>query len=152
MQPPLDSVRITHPLHPFEGRELPLLGYQRKLGRPCVNVLFPDGHPAVLPVDWTNLRPRAAPLKAGGKCPKLHPGSLRELRALIDDLSNSTDGKGQEASSANKRLREPTPGGPPRRTLRRTPRGDEARMARRPGQRAAEGPGKALPQPTRGRR
>ena len=151
MQPPLDSVSITHPLHPFAGRELALLGYQRKLGRSCVRVLLPNGHPAVLPVDWTNLRPWPPPLKVGRKSPKLHPGALRELRALVDDLCTRSDGKGQEASAAHKRHRESAPGGLTRRALRRTPGADEARVARRPGQRAAEGPGKA-PLPTRGMR
>jgi hypothetical protein len=138
-QPPSPSVLITHPLHPFTGRELPLLGQQRKLGRSFVSVLFPDGRPAVLPVDWTNLRPRPPPLKVGGKCPRLHPGSLLELRALIDGLRDRHDEKGQEASAAERRFREPTHSGQARRTLHRPAGVDEARTARRPGRRAAEG-------------
>ncbi|WP_395833434.1 DUF5372 family protein [Cystobacter fuscus] len=131
-----NSVVITHPLHPFAGRRLPLLQHIRHLGRPCVVLLFPDGRPAKLPEDWTDLRPWPTPVEFRGKCPKLHPESLRELSALLDDLKHRSQPYDQKSSTSNEK--------PPRsatagHALRRTDCGGPARAAGRAGRRAAQG-------------
>ncbi|WP_414640815.1 DUF5372 family protein [Archangium sp.] len=126
---------ITHPLHPFAGRTLPLLQHIRHLGRPCVVLLFPDGRPAKIPEDWTDLRPWPTPLEFRGKCPKLHPESLRKLSALLDDLRHRLQLHDQEGGASDEKHPWPATAG---RALRRTTRGGPARVAGRAGRRAAQ--------------
>ncbi|WP_425430142.1 DUF5372 family protein [Cystobacter ferrugineus] len=135
-QPSRDLVVITHPLHPFVGRAFPVQQRLRYLGRPSVVLLFPDGRLARVPEDWTDLRPRPPPLEVRGKCPKLHPESLRELSALLDDLRNKSRPHDQEGSASDEKRQEPVIAG---RALRRTPRGGPARAVGRAGRRAAQG-------------
>ncbi|MFL5358287.1 DUF5372 family protein [Archangium sp.] len=128
---------ITHPIHPFVGRAFPVQQRLRYLGRPSVVLLFPDGRLAKVPEDWTDLRPRPPPLEFRGKCPKLHPESLRELSALLDDLRHRSPRHDQEGSASDEKRPRPVIAG---RALRRTPRGGPARAAGRAGRRVAQGP------------
>lgn len=91
----LESVVITHPIHPLVGQSLPVVRHLRALGGSAVIVEFPDGHTATIPVDWTELRPTAPPLQHQGRCPLLHPFALRQLRLHVDELMH-------KASSAAK--------------------------------------------------
>ena len=92
---PLESVVITHPIHPLGGQSVPLLRRLQVLGRPTVLVRFPDGHAAKIPQDWTDLRPVVPPLQLQGRCPLLHPAALLQVRARVDELMH-------KASSAAK--------------------------------------------------
>jgi hypothetical protein len=92
---PLESVVITHPIHPMVGQALPVVRHVRALGGSALVVRFPDGHAATVPVDWTDLRPAAPPLQLQGRHPLLHPVALQQLRVLVDEL-------GRKASSAAK--------------------------------------------------
>lgn len=92
---PLESVVITHPIHPMVGQSLPVVRHVRALGRSAVSVRFPDGHTATIPVDWTDLRPAAPPLQLQGRRPLLHPAALQQLRLRVDELMH-------KASSAAK--------------------------------------------------
>jgi hypothetical protein len=143
-----DSVIITHPLHPFVGRTLPLLQHLRYLGRSCVVLRFPDGHTAKVPVDWTDLRPWPPPLQFRGKCPKLHPESLRELSALLEELGQRSPSHGQPVKASEEKLRPAADAG---RALHGAARGASARAAGRAGRRAAESRSRA-PRAPRGKR
>ncbi|WP_158619404.1 MULTISPECIES: DUF5372 family protein [unclassified Corallococcus] len=130
---------ITHPLHPFVGRTLPLLQHLRYLGRACVVLRFPDGHAAKVPVDWTDLRPWPPPLKFRGKCPKLHPESLRELSVWMEELGQRSTSHGQQVRASEKKLRPAADAG---RALHGAARGAAARTAGRAGRRTAESRGR----------
>ncbi|WP_223765921.1 DUF5372 family protein [Corallococcus sp. AS-1-6] len=143
-----DSVIITHPLHPFVGRSLPLLQQLRYLGRTSVVLRFPDGHAAKMPADWTDLRPWPPPLKLRGKCPKLHPESLRELSVLLEELDQRSASHGQQVSASEKKLPPVADAG---RSLHGAARGAPARTAGRAGRRAAESRDQA-PRVPRGKR
>jgi hypothetical protein len=67
----LESVVITHPVHPFLGRSVPVLRWINRLGRALVMVRFPDGGTAVVPLDWTDQRP--------------HDFTVQSLASLVRD-------------------------------------------------------------------
>ena len=83
---PLESVVITHPVHPMVGQSLPVIRHVRALGGSALVVRFPDGHAAIIPVHWTDLRPAVPPLQLQGRLPLLHPVALQQVRALVDEL------------------------------------------------------------------
>ena len=83
---PLESVVITHPVHPMVGQSLPVIRHVRALGGSALVVRFPDGHAAIIPVHWTDLRPAVPPLQLRGRLPLLHPVALQQMRALVDEL------------------------------------------------------------------
>ena len=83
---PLESVVITHPIHPLVGQSLPLLRSLQVLGRPTVLVRFPDGYAAKIPQDWTDLRPKVPPLQLQDRRPLLNPAALQQIRAQVDEL------------------------------------------------------------------
>ncbi|WP_368773761.1 DUF5372 family protein [Corallococcus aberystwythensis] len=139
---------ITHPLHPLAGRSLPLIERLRYLGRSCVVVRFPDGRLAKVPEEWTDLKPWPPPLKYRGKSPKLHPESLRELSALLDDLGHRSQVHDEEGSAPNQKRPRAAAAG---RALQRTAHGSQTPTAGRAGRRAAQGRERA-PQKTRGKR
>ncbi len=94
---------VTHGVHPFRGREVPLLWSFRKGGRSFVVVRFPDGGHVSMPVEWTDQRPAPRPPRVRGRTPLLDPHALCELSARVADLrvrsdrtdrtSTATDGK-----------------------------------------------------------
>ena len=52
------TLRITCPLHPFVGKEVPIwLGPVRTQGREMVMVDLPNGLRQTVPVEWTDRRP-----------------------------------------------------------------------------------------------
>ena len=89
--PMLESVVLTYPIHPLCGQSLPVVRYLQSQGRPAVVVQFPDGEAVAIPLDWTDRRPHCPPLSVRGQCPRLHPGSLVQLRARVDALQRQAD-------------------------------------------------------------
>ena len=57
----VSTVRLTRPRHPFEGRQLPVLGRMRRHGEVELLVVLPDGSKRLVPAAWTDLdRPPGA--------------------------------------------------------------------------------------------
>ena len=46
-------VRLTRPRHPFEGRQLPVLGSMRRHGAAELLVVLPDGSKRLIPAAWS---------------------------------------------------------------------------------------------------
>ena len=53
------TVRLTRPRHPFDGRQLPVLGSMRRHGAAELLVVLPDGSKRLIPAAWTDLGPAA---------------------------------------------------------------------------------------------
>ena len=51
----VSTVRLTRPRHPFEGRQLPVLGRMRRHGAVELLVVLPDGSKRLVPAAWTDL-------------------------------------------------------------------------------------------------
>jgi len=66
-------VRIVRKRHPFEGRELAVLGWMRRHGSLELCLVLPDGSKSLIPAAWTDLDAAAQP-EAGGTI-----GSLSDL-------------------------------------------------------------------------
>ena len=49
------TVRLTRPRHPFEGRQLPVLGSMLRHGAMELLVVLPDGSKRLIPAAWTDL-------------------------------------------------------------------------------------------------
>ena len=54
------TVRLTRPRHPFDGRQLPVLGSMRRHGAAELLVVLPDGSKRLIPVAWTDLESQPA--------------------------------------------------------------------------------------------
>ena len=74
------EVEITNPRHPLAGRRVPVVSGYRWHGRAWLTVTFPDGHPARIPVQDTNL---AGPQVAGPGTTVLSVSGIRRLRELV---------------------------------------------------------------------
>jgi hypothetical protein len=67
---------VTLAVHPWFGEELSVVSVY---GRQAVCAETAEGQLRLLPVAWTTLRPRAAPLVVGRRPVRLAPEGLREL-------------------------------------------------------------------------
>ena len=74
------EVEITNPRHPLAGRRVPVVSGYRWHGRAWLTVTFPDGHPARIPVQDTNL---AGTQVADPGTTVLSVSGIRRLRELV---------------------------------------------------------------------
>ena len=81
-------VRVTHPFHPWSGREFVFLAVRQTWSQDRVFFLDGDGRQFSLPVGWTDAaEPDVFVTLAAGRCP-FRFADLVELRRLIDGLSD----------------------------------------------------------------
>ena len=81
-------VRVTHPFHPWSGREFVFLAVRQTWSEDRVFFLDRDGRQFSLPLGWTDAAaPDAFVTMAAGRSP-LRFADLVELRRLIDGLSD----------------------------------------------------------------
>ncbi|HYJ55944.1 MAG TPA: DUF5372 family protein [Mycobacterium sp.] len=82
------TVRVTHPFHPWSGREFVFLAVRQTWSQDRVFFLDGDGRQFSLPVGWTDAAdPDAFVTIAAGRCP-FRFVDLVELRRLIDGRSD----------------------------------------------------------------
>jgi hypothetical protein len=80
------AVTLTRRRHPFEGRQLRVLGSMRRHGETELLVVLPDGSKRLIPAAWTDLENTAG--GAGGGPPALGVvADLQRLSVLVCDLS-----------------------------------------------------------------
>jgi hypothetical protein len=81
------TVRVTHPFHPWRGREFVFLAVRQTWSEDRVFFVDGNGRQFSLPVGWTDAAdPDAFVTMAAGRSP-FRFADLVELRRLIDDLS-----------------------------------------------------------------
>ena len=82
------TVRVTHPFHPWVGREFVFLAVRQTWSQDRVFFLDAQGRQFSLPVGWTDAaEPDAFVTMAAGRCP-FRFADLLELRGLIDGLTD----------------------------------------------------------------
>jgi len=83
---------VTHPFHPWSGRELELVKRRSSWGADRVHVCAPGGELASLPAEWTDVVP-ADPfvVVAAGRAP-FRTGDLLELAELAGRLRGGRAG------------------------------------------------------------
>ena len=87
-------MRVTHPFHPWCGREFVLLGVRGTWAQDRVFFLDVDGRQLSLPTAWTDVvEPDVFVTVAAGRCP-FRFGDLLELGRLIDGLAGMGDEAG----------------------------------------------------------
>src|SRR5690348_3246830 len=74
------EVEITNPRHPLAGQRVPVVSAYRWHGRPWLTVTFPDGYPARIPVQDTDL---AGAQAAATGVAVLSVAGIRRLRDLV---------------------------------------------------------------------
>src|SRR5215471_3571093 len=74
------EVEITNPRHPLAGQRVPVVSGYRWHGRAWLTVMFPDGHPARIPVQDSDLA-GAWVADPGGTV--LSVSGIRRLRDLV---------------------------------------------------------------------
>ena len=80
------TVRVTHPFHPWVGREFVFLAVRQTWSQDRVFFLDEAGRQFSLPVGWTDAaEPDEFVTVAAGRCP-FRFADLVELRRLIDGL------------------------------------------------------------------
>jgi hypothetical protein len=85
---PPATVRLTRPRHPFDGRQLPVLGSMRRHGVTELLVVLPDGSKRLIPAAWTGLECDAGGADGDGGPSALGTvADLQQLSALVCDLS-----------------------------------------------------------------
>jgi uncharacterized protein DUF5372 len=84
-------VRVTHPFHPWAGREFVFVAERQTWGEERVFFLDADGTQRSLPSRWTSV---AAPdpfvVVAAGRCP-FRVADLLDVAALIDGVHASNE-------------------------------------------------------------
>ena len=91
------TVRLTRPRHPFDGRQLPVLGSMRRHGAMELLVVLPDGSKRLIPAAWTDLEPAAGD-GSDGPAALGAAADLLALSVLVSGLSSrSRDGREQAA-------------------------------------------------------
>ena len=79
---------MTHPFHPWVGREFVFLAVRQTWSQDRVFFLDAQGRQFSLPVGWTDAaEPDAFVTMAAGRCP-FRFADLVELRGLIDGLTD----------------------------------------------------------------
>ena len=80
-------MRVTHPFHPWLGREFMLLGVRQNWSKERVFFLDGEGVQYSLPVGWTDVAPVDVFVSvAAGRC-ALRVTDLLELALLVDGLA-----------------------------------------------------------------
>jgi hypothetical protein len=81
------TVRVTHPFHPWSGREFVFLAVRQTWSEDRVFFLDENARQFSLPVGWTDVvEPDAFVMMAAGRSP-FRFADLVALRRLIDGLS-----------------------------------------------------------------
>jgi hypothetical protein len=77
---------VTHPFHPWAGREFVFIALRQNWSEDRVAVLDEQSCEHSLPVGWTDaLEPDSFVVMAAGRCP-FRFADLVALRRLVDDL------------------------------------------------------------------
>jgi hypothetical protein len=71
---------IRLPVHPLYGERVEVVA---RYGRHALRVEQPDGQLRLLPIAWTDLVPRPAPLTVKGRPVRLAPDAMRDLDAWV---------------------------------------------------------------------
>ena len=92
------TVRLTRLRHPFDGRQLPVLGSMRRHGAAELLVVLPDGSRRLIPAAWTDLE--SQPAGDSGDAPGTlgTVADLLELSVLVSDLSARRADCGEQAA------------------------------------------------------
>jgi len=77
-------------VHPWFGETVHVI---RPHGRTAVFVERDDGDKRLIPVAWTDLRPRPEPLQVRGRSVRLAPAAARELSAWVAERSPRSTGE-----------------------------------------------------------
>ena len=81
-------VRVTHPFHPWCGREFVFLGVRQTWSQDRVFFLDEQARQFSLPVGWTDaVEPDPFVTMAAGRCP-FRFADLVQLRGLMDGLAD----------------------------------------------------------------
>jgi hypothetical protein len=84
---------VTHPFHPWVGREFEFVGVRQTWGEDRVFFFDEDGVQRSLPTGWTDVAaPDAFVVLAGGRS-ALRVTDLLELGQLLDSVRRSVDGR-----------------------------------------------------------
>jgi Family of unknown function (DUF5372) len=84
---PPGTVRLTRPRHPFDGRQLPVLGSMRRHGAAELLVVLPDGSKRLIPAAWTDLESQPAGDSGGAPRTLGLVADLLGLSVLVSGLS-----------------------------------------------------------------
>jgi hypothetical protein len=90
------EVEITNPRHPLAGQRVPVVSGYRWHGRAWLTVTFPDGHPARIPVQETDLA--GACVADPGETVLSVPG-IRRLHDLVRGLAAAPTTEGGALSA-----------------------------------------------------
>ena len=93
-----DTVRLTRPQHPFDGRQLPVLGSMRRHGAAELLVVLPDGSKRLIPAAWTDLESPLARHGGDGPATLGAVADLLGLSVLVSGLSARSAGSGEQAA------------------------------------------------------
>jgi len=85
---------VTHPFHPWVGREFVFVAVRQTWGEDRVFFLDEDGAQRSLPTGWTDaVAPDPFVVRADGRS-ALRVVDLLALAELLDSLGRSSDGQG----------------------------------------------------------
>jgi len=92
------TVRLTRLRHPFDGRQLPVLGSMRRHGAAELLVVLPDGSKRLIPAAWTDLE--SQPAGDSGDAPGTlgSVADLLGLSVLVSGLCARSAGSGEQAA------------------------------------------------------
>ena len=92
------TVRLTRPRHPFEGRQLPVLGSMLRHGAMELLVVLPDGSKRLIPAAWTDLESWPAGGGSDGPAALGTVADLLGLSVLVSELAARNAGSGEQAA------------------------------------------------------
>ena len=92
------TARLTRPRHPFEGRQLPVLGSMFRHGAMELLVVLPDGSKRLIPAAWTDLESSLAGDGSDGPAALGTVADLLGLSVLVSELAARNAGSGEQAA------------------------------------------------------
>ena len=92
------TVRLTRPRHPFDGRQLPVLGSMLRHGAMELLVVLPDGSKRLIPAAWTDLEPAPGSDGSGGPAALGAAADLLGLSVLVSGLSSRSGDSREQAA------------------------------------------------------
>jgi hypothetical protein len=128
-----DTVLVTRPRHPLEGRELRVLGGMHRHGRLELLLVLPDGSKRLIPAEHTSQHADGGGQDGGGSAGTL--GSVADLLAASALVSAFSAGNREEREQAARK--------PPAKEDNRA--ASAAQSAAGPGSGATPGPARPAP-------
>jgi len=85
---PNRTFRVTHPFHPFYGREFALIAYRCNWGNQRVFFNDDNGRMISLPVQWTSILPPDPFVVLSAGRSAFRATDLSELARMVDELQS----------------------------------------------------------------